>query len=166
MAYGSVTGVQAFIRHMALDTANNPTTAQITTFLANRSAMLDGWIADAGHTTPVTTPAAAVSLLDLFANYGAAGDAELTQRSSGYSANAPNNRENKFLEEFYRARDYIKSGALGGLGVPGPASVAGPYTGLGYSGKTRGGQPLQPIFRRTSFGNDPTAETGGTEPDY
>lgn len=166
MSYGSTTGVQAFIRYMALDTANNPTTAQITTFLANRSAILNGWIADAGYTTPVTTPAVAVALLDHYANYGAAGDAELTQRNSGYSATAANNRENKFLEEFYRAKDYIKSGALGALGVPGPAAVSGPYTGLGYSGKTRGGQPLQPIFRRTSFGNDPTAETGGTEPDY
>jgi hypothetical protein len=166
MSYGSVAGVQAFIRHITLDSANNPTTAQVQAFLDRRSAMLDGWIADAGYIAPVTTPAAAVTVLDQFANYGAAGDAELTQRSSGYAVNAPNNRENKFLEEFYRAQAFIASGALGALGVPAPTTALGPYAGLGYSGKTASGLPLQPLFRRTSFGNDPTAESGSAEPDY
>jgi len=166
MSYGTTAGVQAYIRHMTLDATNNPTTAQIQTFLDEMSALLDGWLAAAGYITPVTTPATAVSILNRFANVGAAGMAELTQRSSGYATNAPNNRENKFLEEFYKAEAFINSGAFGNLGVSEATGADQPFFGLHVGGKTRGGQVLKPIFRRGSFGVDPTAESPNREPDW
>lgn len=165
-SYGSVTGVQAYIRHMTLDATNNPTTAQIEAFIDEMSAILNGWLAAAGYTVPVSTPSTAVSILGRYANVGAAGMAELTQRSSGYAANAPNNRENKFLDEFYKAEAFINSGALGNLGVPEATGADQPYFGLHVGGHTTGGGALKPIFRRGSFGADPTAESPNREKDW
>ena len=91
---------------------------------------------------------------------------ELTQRSGAYSAQAQNNRENKFLEEFYRAEAFIKSGALANLGADESETLGG-FVGLSTGGKTAGGQPLRPIFTRRMFNNNPTKETpSGKEPDY
>lgn len=115
--YGSVAGVQAYIRHMALDTANYPTTTNVETWLTERAAALTAWLSAAGYVVPVVQ-AEAKAVLDRFANVGAAGDAELAQRSAGYSAQDQNRRENKFLAEFATAEAWIRSGALLGLGVP------------------------------------------------
>lgn len=117
MAYGSVAGVQALIRHITLDTPKAPTTAQVQQWLIERSATLDGWIAAAGYTTPVTQATALIALGG-YANKGAAGDAELAQRAAGYSRDDQNKRENKFFAEFEKAKAWIDSGALRALGVP------------------------------------------------
>jgi hypothetical protein len=118
--YGSVPGVSAYVRHMTLDTANNPKTAQVETWLVQRSAQLTSWLAEAGYTVPVVV-AAAKAVLDRYANVGAACDAELAQRTGGYGqAGKPeqNRRESRFCQEFAAAEAWIMSGALLALGVP------------------------------------------------
>lgn len=115
--YGDVTGVQAYVMHMAFDGPNQPTSAQVDTWLASRSAQLTGWLAGAGYATPVTLPAAK-AVLDNYANLGTACLAELSQRSAGYKADDENRRENKFCAEFNAAKAWIESGALTALGVP------------------------------------------------
>ena len=100
--YGTTAGVEAYVRHMSFDAANNPTTDQVDQWLAERSAQLTGWLASSGYAVPVVQ-SDAKAVLDRYANIGAAGDAELAQRSAGYAATDENKRENKFLSEFMRA---------------------------------------------------------------
>src|SRR5262245_60712378 len=119
--YGSTDGVAAYVAHMTnsvgqFDATTRPTLAQVTTFLGEVSAQLNGWLASAGYVIPVTN-SAAKQVLDRYANIGAAGLCELTQRSAGYSKDNQNKRENKFLSEFYAAENYIKGGALNNLGA-------------------------------------------------
>ena len=109
-------GVQAFVRHMTFDTPKGPSTDDIERWLTERTGMLDGWLAVAGYTVPVTH-AQSLIILGKYANVGAAGDAELAQRSAGYSKDDQNRRENKFLAEFATAESYINSGALARLGA-------------------------------------------------
>jgi hypothetical protein len=154
--YGTLDGVQAYIRHMTFDAANNPTSDQIEVFLESCSAVLTGCLASGGYQVPVTqTEAKAV--LDNYANLGAAGYAELTQRTAGFNANDENKRENKFLDEFRKACKFIESGALAGMGVP-QLRTPGPLFGLSVGGKTASGQALTPIFGRGMFGNLPAEE--------
>lgn len=115
--YGSVEEVQAYIKHMTLDNDNNPTTTDIETWLDRRSAQITVWLSQAGYVTPVTA-LQAKSALDYYAVMGAAGSAELSLKSSGYDDNDLNARENKFLAEFNRVKDFIAGGGLTGLGVP------------------------------------------------
>lgn len=123
--YGSVAGAAAFVGHLtnAAGTFDNlgpptgtaPTLDQVETFLDQVSAQLTGWLAAAGYAVPVVQ-SDAKSALDGYANVGAAGLAELSQRVAGTSDDE-NRRENRLLAEFRRAEDWIKSGALAGLGV-------------------------------------------------
>jgi hypothetical protein len=165
MAYGSTNGVAALVRHIAgagFTTSTKPTTAEVEAFLAQRSAILDGWLGQAGYTTPATN-AGALLILTHFANVGAACDVELTQRNAGYSQDDQNRRENKFCAEFMQAREFIASGALPGGGT----DPGGPLAGLAVGGVTAGGLRLRPMFKRTSFGNDPAAESPvNNETDY
>lgn len=166
-SYGSSDGVAALVKHIAASftTTTAPTLAQVEAFLDQRSAILNGWLKREGYGIPVTQ-ADAVNVLSHFANYGAAADAEMTQRPSGYSVDDQNRRENKFEAEFWRAEKYIASGALAALGVP-TTGAPGPLMGLSVGGVTKSGQRLRPIFKRTSLGNDPTAESpAGREQDY
>lgn len=166
--YGSVAGVAAYVRHIAgsgFTTTTKPTTAEVEAFLNQRSAILNGWLAQQGYTIPVTQ-ADAVLVLANYANVGAACDVELTQRAAGYNADDPNRRENKFCAEFMRAQAYIESGALAALGVP-ATGAPGPLAGLAVGGVTSGGLRLRPVFKRRSLGNDPAAESpSGREVDY
>ncbi len=167
-SYGSVAGVATFVRHIAgsgFSGATKPTTTEVESMLDQRSAILNGWLAQQGYAIPVTQ-ADAVLILANFAEMGAACDVELTQRSAGYSADDQNRRENKFCAEFMEAKAYIASGALAALGVP-ASGAPGPLAGLSVGGQTRGGQRLRPIFKRRSLGNDPTAESPeGREPPF
>ena len=168
--YGSIAGIAAYVKHMTntdgdFDADTLPPLATVTTFLDEVCAQLNGWIAAAGYVAPVTA-AAAVPVLSRYANIGAAGLCELTMRSAGYSKDDKNKRENKFLDEFYKAEKFIVSGALAGLGATTTDEPAA-LSGFSVGGLTVGGQRLRPIFRRTSFGNDPTAESSPVrEPDY
>lgn len=114
--YGSVAGVQAFVRHMTFDSTNNPTTDDITNFLVQQSAKVNGWLAMAGYAIPVELPTAKAAL-DNFVNMGAAGLAELTQRSAGYTVDQDDTRERTFLDEFNDVQAFITSGALAAMGV-------------------------------------------------
>jgi hypothetical protein len=167
--YGSAAGTAKYVRHMtasgSFTTGTKPTLVEVTEMLDESCAVLNGWLAENGYTVPVTATRA-VSALARYANLGAAGLAELAQRSAGYSETDQNRRENKFLAEFNKAEAFIASGALGGLGA---ATTDEPpaLSGFSVGGLTVGGQRLRPIFRRNSFGNDPTAESPPTrEPDY
>lgn len=146
--------------------ATQPTLTEVEAFIDQSSDILNGYLAAAGYVIPVTH-ADAVNSLNRFANLGAAGLAELSQRAGGYDAEDENRRENKFLAMFDAAQAYINSGALANLGAA-VVSNSGPppLRGLRVGGLTRTGQALQPMFRRTSFGWNPTAETGAKEPGY
>jgi hypothetical protein len=168
-SYGGAAGVAAFVKHLTdktsglFTTTTKPTLAEVEGFLDQQSAQLNAWLAAYQYVIPVSQ-ADAKLLLDKFANIGAAGLAELTQRAAGYAKNPENNRENVFLAQFEKAQAFIASGSLASLGAA-QSAAAGPFLGLFTGGKTAGGQALRPIFRRTSFGNDPTAESGTDEPD-
>lgn len=168
-SYGTVVGVAAYVAHAAnasgtFDTTTTPTLAQVEGFIDRMSSRLNGWLGHNNYVVPVTA-ANAVAWLDYYAEIGAAGLVELTQRSSGYSDEDQNRRENKFLLEFARAKGEIEDGVLASLGAT-TTDVPGVLFGLRVGGGTRGGQALRPIFTRTSFGNSPTAESGTKEPDY
>jgi hypothetical protein len=166
-SYGSLAGVAAYTAHAAnesgtFDSSTTPTAAQVEAFLDRRSALLNGWLTQAGYSIPATN-ATAVLILTMYANLGAACDVELTQRAAGYDEGDQNRRENKFCAEFMQAKAAIASGAIPGA----PSTPVGPLAGLRVGGVTRGGIRLQPLFRRTSFGNDPVAESPLVdEPDY
>jgi len=171
-SYGSVAGVAAYTRRLAnssatFDTTTRPTLVEIEAFIDQCSDMLNGWCAAAGYVIPVTQ-ADAARVLARYANIGGAGHAELAQRAGGYNADDENLRENKFLDMFMQAEAYINSGALGALGAETLAdSLPGALSGLRVGGTTASGQRLRPIFKRTSFGNNPVAESpSGSEPTY
>lgn len=169
-SYGSAEGVAAYVHHMTasdgtftMDT--EPNLVEVEAFLNQMSDTLNGWLARAGYSIPVTQ-ADAKNVLNRYANLGAAGLCELSMRGAGYSADDENRRENKFLRMFDEARAYIDSGALALLGAAQASSSApGPLAGFRIGGGTRSGGALTPIFTRTSFGNDPTAESGSPEED-
>jgi hypothetical protein len=168
-SYGTVAGAAAYVQHAAnelgtFDAETTPTLAQVEGFIDRQSARLNGWLAQNNYGVPVTN-ARAAAWLAYYAEIGAAGLIELTQRSSGYDDQDQNRRENKFLQEFARAQKEIASGVLAALGAT-TTDVPGVLFGLRVGGGTRGGQTLRPIFTRTSFGNDPTAESGSDESDY
>ena len=166
--YGTPAGVAKYVKHLtstgSFGATTKPTLAEVTEMLDESCAILNGWLAESGYVVPVTAPAA-VAALSRFANLGAAGLAELTQRSGGYSETDENRRENKFLAEFYKAEAFIAKDIPGALGATSNALPA-VLSGFSVGGRTAGGQTLKPIFRRTSFGNNPTAESGIDEPDY
>jgi hypothetical protein len=166
--YGTAAGVAKYVRHMtnagAFDTTTKPTLAQVTEMLDESCALLNGWLAQYNYGVPVVA-SRAVAILSRYANLGAAGLAELSQRSAGYSETDENRRENKFLAEFYKAEQFIADGTLDGLGVPTTAPPSA-LSGFNVGGLTTGGQGLRPIFSRTMFGNNPTAERGPREDDY
>jgi hypothetical protein len=168
VSYGSVAGVEAYVRHIAgaaFSVSTKPTLTEVQAFLDQRSAILDGWLAQQGYAVPVTQ-ANALLVLANFANAGAACDVELTQRAAGYSPDDQNRRENKFCAQFMKAEAYIESGALAALGVP-TVGAPGPLAGLSVGGVTSGGLRLRPVFKRTSLGNKPDAESPpGREADY
>lgn len=148
--YGSVGGVQAYVRYMTLDAPNNPTSSDVNTWLAARSAQLTAWLAAAGYVTPITADyAAAKAVLDNYANLGAAGLAELSMRSAGASPDSDEARENTFLRQFAAAEAWIKSRALSALGAPqaliGDVALQQPQIGLIVAGTaldtTRAGFP-------------------------
>lgn len=116
MSYGSREGVHAYIKHMTLDTTNNPSGDQIEAWLDERSAVLDGWLSAAGYVVPVTA-GDALTALGRFANLGAAADAELTQLSAGFSMSEESRRDVGFEARFKEAKDWIASGAPAGLGA-------------------------------------------------
>lgn len=170
-SYGSVLGVAAYVKHLTnaagtFDATTAPTLTEVEAFLDQTSDILNGWLARNKYTIPVTE-VNCVNVLARYANWGAAGLCELSMRNSGYSAEDENRRENKFLNLFEKAQDYINSGALAQLGAAVQADGLPPaFSGLRVGGQTRSGQALKPIFTRGMFGNDPTAENRGPEPSY
>lgn len=169
-AYGSVNGVAAYVKHLAntagtFDTTTRPTAAEVETFIEQRSAQLNAWLAQAGYSVPVAEAATQARLvLARYANLGAAGDCELTQRSGGYSEDE-NKRDNKLMKEFLSAEAFITSGALSALGATQP-EPPGTLAGLRVGGKTATGQRLRPVFGRSGIGNNPTAESPTAEPGW
>jgi hypothetical protein len=166
--YGSTTNVAAYVRHMTntsgvFDTTTKPTLADVTIFLDEICAQLNGWLASAGYVIPVTAVSAKL-VLDRYANIGAAGMCELTMRSAGYSKDDQNKRENKLMQEFYKAELFIRSGTLNSMGAATNQLPSGAF-GLKFGGRTAGGNGLRPTFTRRSFGNDPTAESGPITPE-
>jgi hypothetical protein len=149
------------------DGTTTPTLTEVEEFINQTSDVLNGWLTRAGYVIPVAQ-ADAVRVLDRWANLGAAGLTELSQRAGGYDAEDENRRENKFLAMFEAAEAYIESGALAALGATQVAdSLPSPVSGLRVGGVTRSGQRLRPIFKRTGFGNNPVAESPpGREPTY
>lgn len=144
-----------------------PNLTEVESFIDQSSDILNGYLAAAGYVIPVAH-VDAVAVLSRFANLGAAGLSELSQRAGGYDAEDENRRENKFLKMFEAAKSYIDSGALANLGATVIASSAPPpLAGFRVGGLTSTGQALRPMFKRTSFGWDPAAESPPSrEPGY
>ena len=167
-SYGSVAGVAAYVRHMtnasgAFDGTTSPTLTQVEAFLDQASDTLNGWLARNRYTIPVTQ-ADAVNVLARYANLGAAGLCELSMRSSGYSADDENRRENKFLDQFGQAEMVIGSGALAALGAAvSSTEIPPPLAGFRIGGSAVGGSAGNPMFSRGMFGNVPDAEYYGRE---
>lgn len=115
--YGSVAGVSAYIAHMRLDAANNPTTASVETWLTQRCAQLTAWLTGAGYSVPVVE-VNATAILDRYACLGAACDAELSLWAAGWNKDDANARETTFCAQFAEAAAWIAGPALGNLGVP------------------------------------------------
>jgi hypothetical protein len=159
--YGSAAGTAKYVKHLtkndAFDSTTRPTLAEVGEMLDESCAILNGWLSQYNYTVPVVATRAAAAL-SRYANLGAAGLAELAQRSAGYSETDQNRRENKFLAEFAKAEAFIAKGGLDGLGIS-PTTIPTPLSGFSIGGKTSGGLALRPMFRRSSFGNDPTAES-------
>lgn len=151
--YGSLAGTKAYIKHMTLDAQNNPTTEDVNNFLLQQSAKVTAWLVQYGYAIPIVLPTAK-PILDNFVNLGAAGLAELTQRSAGYDPDSDDARERTFLAEFERVEEFIKSGTLAAMGVPqvvaGALAAAQPAIGVIKAGTTndtsRSGFP--PEWRR------------------
>jgi hypothetical protein len=166
--YGSISGVSKYVRHLTANgsftNATRPTAGEVEEMLNESCAILNGWLAMHNYTVPLTADLA-IAAMDRYANLGAAGLAELAQRSAGYSETDQNRRENKFLAEFNRAEAFIASGAIDGLGET-PNAPPDVLSGFSVGGLTVGGQRLRPIFSRTMFNNNPTAERGPKEDDY
>jgi hypothetical protein len=147
--YGSVPGVQAYVRHITLDTPNNPSTDNLNTWLTARSAQLTGWLAIAGYTVPVTN-VSAKAILDRYANLGAACDAEMAQRTGGYGqAGKPeqNQRGTRFCEAFSEAEAFINSGALQQLGAEHSDAAEAP-SALSFVPATYGATPAADEYAR------------------
>ncbi len=169
-SYGTTGGVAALVKHATdkttglFTTTTKPTLAEVEGFLDQQSAKLNAWLAGCQYVIPVAQ-ADAKLVLDEYANFGAAGLAELTLRNAGFKKAGENDRADTFLALFKEAQAFICSGALAALGAP-QTTVEGSFIGLFTGGQTATGQPLRPIFRRTSFQNNPTAESGDDEPGY
>lgn len=169
-SYGTVAGTAAYVKHLTnatgtFDTTTAPTLTEVEAFIDQASDVLNGYLARNRYVIPVTH-ADAIKVLARFANLGAAGMCELSLRSGGMTEDE-NNRQNAFLKLFKEAEAYIASGALAALGAGVQSTgVPPPLAGLRFGGQTRTGQALKPIFTRTGFGNDPTAENPGSEPGY
>jgi hypothetical protein len=166
--YGSAAGVAAYTKRLAnnqgaFDDDTNPTLTEVETFLDQVCDTLNGWLARAGYVIPVSA-SRAVDALAKYANLGAAGHVELSQRAGGYDADDENRRENKFFDLFDKAEAFINSGALAQLGATvQTGSAPPPLSGFRVGGRTRSGQAVRPMFTRRSFGWDPTAETPPTK---
>lgn len=166
--YGTIAEVAAYVRRLAnsagtFDATTKPTQAEVEVFLTRRSNILNAWLAAAGYTIPVTD-AQAKSVLDYYAVVGAACDVERTQRTAGASEE-DNARADQFCAEFAKAAALIADGGLAALGAT-QTGASKALAGLYVGGKTSTGQRLQPIFTRTSFGNEPTRESGEQEPGW
>lgn len=140
MSYGTPAGVEAFIKHMVIDSVNYPSSADLQAWLDQRSAILDGWLAHAGYVVPVTN-VRALAALDYYANVGAAATAELTMLSAAYTENTELRREVVFLKQFESANDWIQSGGPAALGAPQDTTA---FAGLRVSGTGAG-----PIFQKS-----------------
>ena len=150
-AYGNTAGVTALTAHIDYNQDNAPTTADVEGWLVARSGVLNSWLALAGFVTPVVLPEAK-AVLDRFANYGAAADAEASQRTAGYREDDEDRREVYFAREFRRAEDWIASGALAALGVPQSLVEAGGQPRGARVGQLIAGGPLDPRNARQRGG--------------
>src|SRR5215203_1749977 len=95
-SYGTVAGAASYVQHAAntsgtFDATTTPTLTQVEGFIDRQSARLNGWLAQNGYVVPVSAPRAVV-WLSYYAEIGAAGLVELTQRSSGYDDTDQNRR--------------------------------------------------------------------------
>ena len=170
-SYGSVAEVVAYVRHLLTNQATTfspstrPTLAEVERFIDRRSARINAVLARNGYAVPVATPQAAVDALAEIAVMGACADCELTMRQSGTRPEGENDREYEFEQRYQQGLAWVGGPDFAALGAPqdGPSS---PIAGLAFGGTTRTGQRLRPVFGRTSFGNNPTAESPTKEPGY
>jgi hypothetical protein len=170
-SYGSVDEVLAYVRHLltggagTFTAATRPTLAEVERFIDRRSARMNAVLAANGYTVPVTAPGAATLALAEIASQGAAGDCELTMRNSGVRPEGENDREYEFLRAYEQGLAWIGGPEFAALGAA-QARPSSAIAGIAFGGKTRTGQPLRPVFGRTSFNQDPTAESPSREPGY
>lgn len=115
--FGTVGGVLALSPYLQ-SPSNQPPAAQIEQWLVERSARLTAWLAGAGYAVAAVVPnGIAKTILDTYANNGAACDAERSQRNAGADEDDTNARWRLFCSEFSAAEAWIDGGALTALGI-------------------------------------------------
>lgn len=162
MAYGSRAGTVPLVQHLLgsgtdFSASTKPTSTQVDAFLVDGSAILDGWLAEAGYTIPVTD-AEAVLILDHYAELFAAYKCELSRATGAYGAEG-NDRGETFKRDFMEAQDLIKkSDALVNLGAARTKQEGKGFKvgGLSPTDKTdfeADTDRTQPIFKKGMFEN-------------
>lgn len=170
-SYGSTDEVLTYVRHLmgsnevTFAAATRPKLEEVERFIDRRSARLNAILAGAGYTVPIATPQTAVDILAEIVVKGAVADCELTLRQSGVRPEGENDREYEFERAYAEGLTFVASADFAALGSPQNAPSSA-IAGISVGGTTRTGQRLKPIFGRTTFGNDPTRESGNKEPGY
>lgn len=117
MAYGSVAGVEAIVPSIAPVTSLSiPTDGQVTTWLAEASAIIDATLGGAGYVTPASGSAAIYPLLTALENlYGAA----YALRSLGVDLVSGDQQTTSevYLEDFFNRLKMLMKGDLTSSGL-------------------------------------------------
>lgn len=156
--YGSAGGVGALVPLFSGDAqdfadTSRPTAAQVDSLLNQISGMVNAVLAQAGFSTPITTPTDVNQALDNFVNQ------EVADIVAGINGSGRFGPGSKAIEKRGRismivedVRDFIMGQAVGfeRLGATRDQQQA---DSIGYRDQDEGGDDIAPIFQRDAFGN-------------
>jgi hypothetical protein len=159
-AYGTVAEVQALTRHLltggVFDEISRPTIGEVEIFINYASAQLNGALAGAGFTVPVTQSTVLYEL-DAWVVAKAAMYVELTQPGAGYSDDQTS-RTAVFERLAQMASEYVAMNANGWQEL-GAAFSSTTGAGLSFTAMNKRSERTdptvttreQPLFRRRQF---------------
>ena len=156
MAYGEHADVAALTKRWtnagSFDDTTIPTSTQVSTMLTRISAMIDTYLAGLGFSTPVTTPATAVSALEEI-TIGAVADLVMAANSAGRFYTSKNLRgKSPFVQLRRELKEWCIDAAPGfeSLGVERGVTSA---ENIAFRDGDEGGDDVTPIFQRKGFGD-------------
>lgn len=151
--YGTSAGVAALTPRYANGTADfatndRPTKAQVETFLAQMSNLLDAIMADVGFTTPVTD-ADVISILTMFVQDEVAAIVEGINGSGrfGPTTKAPKKGRYQMIFDDIQAFVYETASGLERMGAARTGEI-----NILYRSTDEAGLTTSPLFARTDFG--------------